>query len=272
LRKGKKGKTGGKSKKGKTSEGDKTIKRKKGKGEESDRREGKRIKKNAKAEEEGEESGIKKKKSKKGFGVTDSEGEWPEGDSESESDSTAGASMEKERAADDVRPLGQISFPCVDFGPSGLTQHPQQGVSVGYTCRARKPDRHKSFVRPEAVADSLFCHIHQFELREEKYRSQVFSGRVRLANINHYKFQVWDEFKAKYRRRVATYTKDWKGAKQNSNDLIAGLGTDAVEPADWAGKFCERNDTVLRDFVKLAFAVRDERRRGKGNRTRLAWE
>ncbi|CAI5514146.1 unnamed protein product [Closterium sp. Naga37s-1] len=75
-------------------------------------------------------------------------------------------------------------------GDRGLTEHPQQGVSVGYTCRARKPDRHKSFVRPEAVADSLLCHIHQFELKEEKYRSQVFSGRVRLANINHYKFQV----------------------------------------------------------------------------------
>ncbi|CAI6002064.1 unnamed protein product [Closterium sp. NIES-65] len=291
----------------------------KGKKREGEKRDGKQAKKNKqskeKEEKEEDEEGKrkekvekekKKKKSKKGSGSTDSKGEWQEGSSDSDSssgsgsDSRTGGSMENEseRAEDDVRPLGQISFPCVDFGPSGLTEHPQQGVSVGYTCRARKPDRHKSFVRPEAVADSLLCLIHQFELHEEKYRSQVFSGRVRLANINHYKFQfvlrderyrsqvfsgrvrlaninhyrfqVWDEFKAKYRRRVATYTKDWKGAKQNSNDLIPGLGTVAVQPPDWAGRFCERNDIVLRDFVKLAFAVEDGKGGDGRNRTCLA--
>ncbi|CAI5498372.1 unnamed protein product [Closterium sp. Naga37s-1] len=273
--KGANSKKGEKGKKGKKIRGSK-----KSKGEDRD---GKQAKKNKQAKEEEEkeeedEEGMRKgevekkkkqKKSKKGSGSSEATGEGQEGGS----DSTAASSMESERAEDDVRPLGQISFPCVDFGPSGLSQHPQQGVSVGYTCRARKPDRHKSFVRPEAVADSLLCHIHQFELKEERYRTQVFSGRVRLANINHYKFQVWDEFKAKYRRRVATYTKDWKGAKQNSIDLIPGLGTDALEPPDWAGRFCERNDTVLRDFVKLAFAVEED---GKGgdvrNRTCLAWE
>ncbi|CAI5481424.1 unnamed protein product [Closterium sp. Yama58-4] len=246
----------------------------KGKGSEGDKSNGKQAKKKkAKGEvEEEEEEEEEKGEGTRKRGMEKEEKTKKRNKGTGDIDSKSSMENESERAEDDVRPLGQISFPCVDFGPSGLTEHPQQGVSVGYTCRARKPDRHKSFVRPEAVADSLLCHIHQFELKEERYRSQVFSGRVRLANINHYKFQVWDEFKAKYRRRVATYTKDWKGAKQNSNDLIPGLGTDAVEPPDWAGRFCERNDTVLRDFVKLAFAVKDGKGRDGRNRTCLVWE
>ncbi|CAI5484095.1 unnamed protein product [Closterium sp. Yama58-4] len=229
------------SRSSKKSKGDQATK-KKGKGSEGDKSKGKQAKKSKQAKGEAEEEEDEKGEGMRKRGVE-----------------------KKEKTKKRKKGTG-------DVDSKSLTSHPQQGVSVGYTCRARKPDRHKSFVRPEAVADSLLCHIHQFELREEKYRSQVFSGRVRLANINHFKFQVWDEFKAKYRRRVATYTKDWKGAKQNSNDLIPGLGTDAVEPPDWAGRFCERNDTVLRDFVKLAFAVKDGKGGDGRNRTCLAWE
>ena len=33
---------------------------------------------------------------------------------------------------------GQISLRCRNFGPSGLHEHPQKGVTEGYTCRERQ--------------------------------------------------------------------------------------------------------------------------------------
>ena len=43
--------------------------------------------------------------------------------------------------------VGQIFLPCYDFGPSGQTAHPKEGVCQGYTCRLEHAERHKSLVR-----------------------------------------------------------------------------------------------------------------------------
>ncbi|KAF2305994.1 hypothetical protein GH714_009358 [Hevea brasiliensis] len=68
--------------------------------------------------------------------------------------------------------------------------------------------------------------------------------------INHYKYQVWEVFKEKFYRRVATYVADWQDEQNvGSKDRVPGLGTRAVEPPDWASRFCEVTDTGLRDRV-----------------------
>lgn len=72
----------------------------------------------------------------------------------------------------------------------------------------------------------------------------------RVAVINHYKYQVWEVFRAKFYRRVATYVTDWReNHNEGSRDRAPGLGTEAIEPVDWRLQFCEVWDTGLRDFV-----------------------
>lgn len=71
-----------------------------------------------------------------------------------------------------------------------------------------------------------------------------------IAVINHYKYQVWEAFRSKFYRRVATYVADWKNSQnEGSRDRAPGLGTEAIEPPDWRLQFCEVWDTGLRDFV-----------------------
>ncbi|KAG9134454.1 hypothetical protein Leryth_019934 [Lithospermum erythrorhizon] len=114
-------------------------------------------------------------------------------------------------------PIAEIRTSCHSFGPSGLKSPPPQGVTVGYTCRLQSPERHKS---------------------------------ISTAIINHYKYQVWDVFKAKFYRRVATYVADWQeNQNEGSRDRAPGLGTEAIEPPNWSHQFCEVWDTGLRDFV-----------------------
>jgi hypothetical protein len=48
-------------------------------------------------------------------------------------------------------------------------------------------------------------------------------------------------------------------------DRTPGLGTKAVEPPAWAEKFCELNDTTLRDFALSQF------QRNKSS-SELIWE
>lgn len=73
--------------------------------------------------------------------------------------------------------------------------------------------------------------------------------------INHYKYQVWEVFKEKFYRRVATYVADWRDEQNvGSKDRAPGLGTRAVEPPDWSERFCEVNDTGLRNRVLKNFA------------------
>ncbi|CAK7328236.1 unnamed protein product [Dovyalis caffra] len=147
--------------------------------------------------------------------------------------------------------VGEIRTSCYSFGPSGLKLVPSQGVTVGYTCRLGVPERHKSIVKPEALNSTLINVVHHFHL--SKGFRYVNADRGVLV-INHYKYQVWEVFKEKFYRRVATYVTDWQNEQNvGSKDRAPGLGTRAVEPPDWSSKFCEVTDTGLRDLVLQKF-------------------
>ncbi|KAM0891110.1 hypothetical protein ACQ4PT_026617 [Festuca glaucescens] len=147
--------------------------------------------------------------------------------------------------------IGQVSLGCADFGPSGQTLNPKEGVTQGYTCRRRTHERHKSLLRLDAVDDSLVNSIHHFALRPG------FRGEWnRHVRVNHYKYQAWEEFKVKFRRRVSTYVVDWTDpVNLKSKDRTPGLGFEVVEPVGWTHKFCEVNDTLLRDATRRWFGV-----------------
>ncbi|XP_026657970.2 LOW QUALITY PROTEIN: glycosyltransferase family 92 protein RCOM_0530710-like [Phoenix dactylifera] len=163
------------------------------------------------------------------------------------------------------RNVGQVSMRCFDFGPSGLRAHPRDGVTQGYTCRRRKLERHKSLVRLDAVDDSLVNSVHHFELKTG------FGTRrtgVSAARVYHYKYQAWEEFKVKFRRRVSAYTVDWtETVKLRSKDRTPGLGFEPVEPKGWANRFCEVKDSRLRDVNRKWFRVE-----GPNEDFRMAWE
>ncbi|KAL7610920.1 hypothetical protein Lser_V15G11481 [Lactuca serriola] len=143
--------------------------------------------------------------------------------------------------------IGEIRTSCHSFGPSGLTSRPKKGVTVGYTCRLQSPERHKSIIRPDALDFTLMNVVHHFHLRKGFTFVDVDQ---RVAVINHYKYQVWEVFRAKFYRRVATYVTDWReNHNEGSRDRAPGLGTEAIEPVDWRLQFCEVWDTGLRDFV-----------------------
>lgn len=143
--------------------------------------------------------------------------------------------------------IAEIRTTCHSFGPSGLSKQPPQGAMAGYTCRLQSPERHKSIIRPKALDTTLLNVVHHFHLKNGfKYLNLPQSTAV----INHYKYQVWDVFKAKFYRRVATYVADWQeNHNEGSRDRAPGLGTEAIEPPNWSQQFCEVWDTGLRDFV-----------------------
>ncbi|EPS73149.1 hypothetical protein M569_01608, partial [Genlisea aurea] len=143
--------------------------------------------------------------------------------------------------------VGEIRTSCYSFGPSGLISHPERGVTTGYTCRLQSPERHKSMVRLDALDPSLLNVVHHFRLKEGfRYLNLPRTTAV----INHYKYQVWDVFRAKYYMRAATYVADWHENKnEGSRDRAPGLGTEAVEPADWPRRYCQVWDSGLRKFV-----------------------
>ncbi|CAI8587760.1 unnamed protein product [Vicia faba] len=148
--------------------------------------------------------------------------------------------------------IAEIRTACHSFGPSGLTSHPKQGVTIGYTCRLASPERHKSIVRPDLLDASLLNVVHHFQLKEgfESYNMPEHS-----VIVNHYKYQVWESFKAKFFRRVATYVVDWQqDQNKGSKDRAPGLGTEAIEPDNWRLRFCEVKDTGLKDYVLSHFA------------------
>ncbi|WVZ78399.1 hypothetical protein U9M48_026113 [Paspalum notatum var. saurae] len=145
--------------------------------------------------------------------------------------------------------VGQITLGCRDFGPSGRTEHPREGVTQGYTCRRLHVERHKSLVRLGAVGRPLLNSVHHFELRAG-FRWERSSRAV----VNHYKYQAWAEFKAKFRRRVSTYVADWtQPVNPGSRDRTPGLGFQAVEPDGWPTRFCDVHDTSLRDATRTWF-------------------
>ncbi|GLJ30637.1 hypothetical protein SUGI_0606650 [Cryptomeria japonica] len=147
--------------------------------------------------------------------------------------------------------IGEIRIDCHSFGPSGLTKHPIEGVIAGYTCRLNRTERHKSIIRPSALNLSLLNVVHHFHLkRGYRYRNLPRGFAV----VNHYKYQVWDTFKAKFYRRVATYVTDWQeNENESSKDRAPGLGTEPIEPSDWPERFCEVSDTFLRNFTIESF-------------------
>ncbi|XP_019185530.1 PREDICTED: glycosyltransferase family 92 protein RCOM_0530710 [Ipomoea nil] len=147
--------------------------------------------------------------------------------------------------------IAELRVPCHSFGPSGLKEVPIKGVTVGYTCRLAYPERHKSIVRPEALDPTLMNVVHHFRL-SQGYKSGNIDRNVMV--VNHYKYQVWQVFKEKFHRRVATYVSDWQQDRNaGSKDRAPGLGTRAVEPADWHTRFCEVTDNGLRDQVLRTF-------------------
>ncbi|KAM0879782.1 hypothetical protein ACQ4PT_034009 [Festuca glaucescens] len=147
--------------------------------------------------------------------------------------------------------VGQIFLPCYDFGPSGQTAHPQEGVCQGYTCRLMRAERHKSLVRLDAVADSLVNSVHHFTLKPGFQK--VWTT---LARINHYKFQAWTEFKSKFKRRVSAFVADWTDpVNLQSHDRAPGLGVDPVEPVGWAESFCELKDKTMKELSERWFGI-----------------
>ncbi|XP_027356999.1 glycosyltransferase family 92 protein At1g27200 [Abrus precatorius] len=162
--------------------------------------------------------------------------------------------------------IGQVSIRCLEFGPSGNREHPVEGVTQGYTCRRRVEQRHKSVVLVEAVEESLRNVIHHFEVKEkEGFRSKEI--RMEEALVNHYKYQAWDEFKRKFRRRVSAYVVDWTNAvNSNSKDRTPGLGFQAIEPKDWTQRFCEVRDGRLKSLTRAWFGSSTR------NGYRMSWQ
>ncbi|KAF8405545.1 hypothetical protein HHK36_010452 [Tetracentron sinense] len=149
--------------------------------------------------------------------------------------------------------IGQISIRCFEFGPSNQGSHPMEGVTQGYTCRRRVEQRHKSLVLLDAIDTSLLNVIHHFELKEG-YRVERLSKEEGV--VNHYKYQAWSEFKAKFRRRVSAYVADWRQeVNPNSKDRTPGLGYVPIEPKGWAMKFCEVNDSRLKVATQKWFGL-----------------
>lgn len=155
------------------------------------------------------------------------------------------------------RPVGQVSIMCNEFGPSNRRSHPAEGVTQGYDCRRKVENRHKSIVLLDAIDYSLQNAVHHFKLDERYYRGRQL--RLEVAVVNHYKYQVWSEFKAKFRRRVSAYVVDWKQSMNLlSKDRTPGLGFEAVEPPGWEHKFCEMNDDRLKLITRRWFGIQTE--------------
>ncbi|XP_071738710.1 glycosyltransferase family 92 protein RCOM_0530710-like [Rutidosis leptorrhynchoides] len=147
--------------------------------------------------------------------------------------------------------VADLRISCHNFGPSGLKRVPLEGVTMGYTCRLVLPERHKSIVQPDKLNPTLINVVHHFHLKDGFKHVNVDRN---LMVINHYKYQVWEVFKEKFYRRVATYVTDWQEEENvNSKDRAPGLGTQPVEPVDWSSRFCEINDTGLRDWIIKTF-------------------
>ncbi|OIV97562.1 hypothetical protein TanjilG_12319 [Lupinus angustifolius] len=163
--------------------------------------------------------------------------------------------------------IGQLSVRCKEFGPSGQRKNPVKGVIQGYTCRKRLDQRHKSIVLINAVHRGLRNVIHHFELNEkEGFRSEQIS--MEEVVVNHYKYQAWDEFKSKFRRRVSAYVVDWRqNVNLNSKDRTPGLGFQPIEPKDWMHKFCEVRDDRLKSVTRAWFGISLGH-----NETRMAWQ
>lgn len=149
--------------------------------------------------------------------------------------------------------VGQVSIRCNEFGPSDQAVHPIEGVTQGYTCRIRVDQRHKSIVYLPAIDDSLLNVIHHFKIKDGYNSIQIGTSQ---AIVNHYKYQAWPEFRAKFRRRVSAYVIDWRqNLNPRSNDRAPGLGFEPIEPPGWAQRFCEVRDEKMKVLTRRWFGV-----------------
>lgn len=162
--------------------------------------------------------------------------------------------------------IGQMTMKCYDFGPSNRRSHPIEGVTQGYTCRLHDHQRHKSIVLLDGVDRSLENAVHHFKMKDGyKVRKLTLHDGV----VNHYKYQVWAEFKNKFKRRVSAYVYDWRNSlNPASKDRTPGLGNEPIEPQGWASRFCEVNDTGLRDLGRGWFRLEGSTQEGG----RFAWQ
>ncbi|CAL0326958.1 unnamed protein product [Lupinus luteus] len=192
---------------------------------------------------------------------------WMESSYKIQNESFSLKSMLPYRQMSNVEPIGQVSIQCNEFGPSGQRKNPVEGVTQGYTCRRRVEQRHKSIVLVDAVDPGLRNVIHHFEVNEkEGYRSKQLS--MEKGVVNHYKYQAWDEFKNKFRRRVSAYVVDWRqNVNPKSKDRTPGLGFQPIEPKDWVHKFCEVRDQRLKSLTQAWFNIYLTH-----NETRMAWQ
>ena len=118
----------------------------------------------------------------------------------------------------------------------------------------------------EAASPSLLNMIHRFQLKKG-YRTLYV--KASKAVINHYKYQAWSEFKAKFRRRVSAYVVDWRESRNpGSQDRTPGLGNRAIKPHGWENMFCEENDTALKEYAGRVFSLSDEEEAGPN----LEWQ
>ncbi|KAK4434117.1 Glycosyltransferase family 92 protein [Sesamum alatum] len=164
--------------------------------------------------------------------------------------------------------FGQISINCREFGPSNQRVHPVMGVTQGYHCRRRHHNRHKSIVLLDAIDVSLLNVVHHFRLRRGYKTKRLISDHI---VVNHYKYQAWPEFRAKFRRRVSAYVLDWtQKLNPKSHDRAPGLGFSAVEPEGWPQKFCEVHDHGLKDLARKWFGMESGSDSGSGYQ--MAWQ
>lgn len=160
--------------------------------------------------------------------------------------------------------IGQVMIGCREFGPSDQRSHPLKGVTQGYNCRRKVEQRHKSIVLLEAIDFSLLNVIHHFQLKEG-YRLKKLSAEKGV--VNHYKYQAWEEFKTKFRRRVSAYVADWtQEVNPASKDRTPGLGFEPIEPIGWAKKFCEVEDNGLKRLTHRWFGINSP------SGYKMAWE
>lgn len=152
--------------------------------------------------------------------------------------------------------IGQFSISCHEFGPSNQTVHPEMGVVQGYNCRRKYENRHKSIVLLDAVDHSMLNVIHHFHLRPGRKARKLSTQNM---VVNHYKYQAWPEFKAKFRRRVSAYVLDWTDkSNPHSNDRTPGLGFVPVEPKGWPQKFCDVHDNRLKELTLRWFGIKSD--------------
>ncbi|KAL0322832.1 UNVERIFIED_CONTAM: Glycosyltransferase family 92 protein RCOM [Sesamum angustifolium] len=130
--------------------------------------------------------------------------------------------------------------------------------------RRRHHNRHKSIVLLDAIDDSLLNVVHHFKLRRGYKTKRFISDHI---VVNHYKYQAWPEFRAKFRRRVSAYVLDWTHKlNPKSHDRAPGLGFSAVEPDGWPQKFCEVHDHGLKNLARKWFGLET------GSGYKMAWQ